>query len=402
MKKTLIVCGEYPLPENNGSSIRTMNFLRFFKEHGPVDLAYSEGAKALEANNKTFRNEYPLRKVDYPERIAGRVRMMLKGLPYPVRRYETASRDSILSAINRNNYQYILVRYVVNSSWLFELGSRHSSRVILDFDDLISESVYFTFFDPADGLYKRLCRAVNRRFLRAYESNCAGFGASLFCTDKDKLKMAAPRVSDNGFVVPNVYPHEAFSTHDFGDGFLKPNTILFVGDLRYEPNVTGLMWFVDEVYPHLRRKHTDVKLLIVGRAPSDAVSSLQQKGLNIEVRADAPDLKPIYERCRAVVVPVLTGGGTRIKILEAAVANRPVLSTPKGAEGLDLHDGVHIHLFGSGKEFVEKYEQLNNAVAYHSMVENAREVVLNKYSTRGFSDAMSRVVAHINEANHPV
>jgi glycosyltransferase involved in cell wall biosynthesis len=242
---------------------------------------------------------------------------------------------------------------------------------------------------------------VNRRFLRAYESNCAGFGASLFCTDKDKdkLKMAAPRVSDNGFVVPNVYPQEAFSTHDFGDGFLKPNTILFVGDLRYEPNVTGLMWFVDEVYPHLRRKHADVKLLIAGRAPSDAVSSLQQKGLNIEVRADAPDLKPVYEGCRAVVVPVLVGGGTRIKILEAALANRPVLSTSKGAEGLDLHDGVGLHLFQTADEFIEKYEQLNDASAYRAMAENARKTVLSRYTAKAFNEAMAKVLAYVYEKN---
>jgi len=398
VKKTLIVCGQYPSPENAGSSIRTMNFVRFFKERGIVDLAYTEGTKRLELDGETFRKEYPLKKIDYPAHFGARTSMLLKGFPYPICQYEPGSEAVLLSAIERNDYQYVLVRYAVNSSWLFRREARHTARVIVDLDDLISESLYETYFDPTSRPDKRLIRAINRRLLKQYEKKCARFGASIFCSETDLHKIARHRQNNNAFVVPNVYPSESFFRHDFGDGFLNPNRLLFVGTLSHAPNVTGLMWFVDEVYPHLQRKYPDAGLLIVGQSPNEAARSIQQKCSNIELRANVPNLKPFYEDCKAVVVPLLAGGGTRIKILEAALANRPILSTPKGAEGLDLQDGVHLHLFRSGHEFIEKYEQLNKTSAYHSMVENARKLVLNKYTTDGFNEAMSRVVAHIDEA----
>jgi glycosyltransferase involved in cell wall biosynthesis len=394
MKKTLIVCGAYPRPENNGSAIRTMNFVRFFEEHGTVDLAYTEGTKALEADNKPFGKEYALRKVDYPEHFGGRMRALLKGFPYPVCQYESTSEGSILSAIERNKYHYILVRYVINSSWLFKLESRYVPRVILDFDDLLSGSVYPIFFDATNSFYKRLYRALNRRFLKMYEAKCTEFGASLFCSEADLRTIARLGVRHKSFVVPNAYPHQNFSASDLGDGSLNPNTLLFVGDLRYQPNINGLNWFVHEVYPRFLARYPDARLLVVGRSPDATIRALQQKNLNIEVHADVPDLRPYYRRSRIAVVPVLMGGGSRIKIMEAALANRPVLSTSVGAEGLDLHDGVGLHLFVTPDEFIEKYKQLDDASSYRAMVENAREVVLARYTSGGFNEALARVVAH--------
>lgn len=395
MTHTLIVCEPYPLPENTGSNIRTMNFVRFFKHHGTVDLVYAEGTKSSEADEDSFRYEYPVIQLGYPTTLRARVGMVINGIPYPIREYESTSKAALLHAVDCNDYHYILVRYAVNTNWLNQLARRHVAKTIVDMDDLVSESLYQTFFYATNRPHKRLLRLLNRYLLKQYERKCARYGASIFCSETDLHKMTPIFSRKNAFVVPNSYPDESFARHDFGDGYPKQNIFLFVGSLFYEPNVTGLMWFVNEVYQHLQAKYPDSKLLIVGRSPIDSVRYLQHRNLNLEICANVPDLRPFYERCRAVVVPILTGGGTRIKILEAALANRPVLSTPRGAEGLDLCNGVHLHLFTSGAEFIEKYEHLSSLSAYRSMVESAREQVLKKYTTGGFNAAMSKVLAYL-------
>lgn len=90
------------------------------------------------------------------------------------------------------------------------------------------------------------------------------------------------------------------------------------------------------------------------------------------------------------------GGGTRIKILEAALSDRPIFSTPLGASGLDFKDGSEIHLFLNLKEFIEQYHKLDNYEAYISTIKNARKVVINKYSKSNFQHSFDEVLNHIN------
>ncbi len=111
-----------------------------------------------------------------------------------------------------------------------------------------------------------------------------------------------------------------------------PEKILFLGSLSYLPNIEGLFWYLDHVRPRLR-KH--LELIVAGSTPSEVVRSrLQREGITL---LDTPlDLAPVYQGASLLIVPLLSGSGTRGKILEALMYGRPVLTTTKGGEGLDL------------------------------------------------------------------
>ncbi len=111
-----------------------------------------------------------------------------------------------------------------------------------------------------------------------------------------------------------------------------------------------------------------------------------------------PDLKPYYRQSRAVVVPLLAGGGTRIKILEAALARRPVLSTPLGAAGLDLGAGRDLLSFDDADQFAARYAELVDRERYRTLVRNASELVRAKYSPEAFDGALAGVVNMIDGA----
>jgi len=78
----------------------------------------------------------------------------------------------------------------------------------------------------------------------------------------------------------------------------------------------------------------------------------------IVVTGPVPDIRPYLAAASAMVVPLFQGSGTRFKILEAFAANVPVISTPKGAEGLDIEDGTHLLIAESADEFVDAVQQL--------------------------------------------
>ena len=122
--------------------------------------------------------------------------------------------------------------------------------------------------------------------------------------------------------------------------------LLFVGVLGYGPNRDGLTWFVREVLPLIERTSPGVRVRVVGpqadRLPSDVLAVVDAVG-------PVADLAPHYAWSRIVVVPVLHGSGTRVKILDAFAYGRGVVSTPVGAAGLDLRPGTEVAL-GAGAE----------------------------------------------------
>jgi polysaccharide biosynthesis protein PslH len=394
MKKILLICQHYPLPEVVGTNIRTMNFVRFFQEYGTIDVAYSHilsGGKG-QADSLFSREIFLERATEksFPERLLRWSRIRERPLFVPT--YDDDAKRRLFSLIESNDYDYILVRYAINAWDLFKLPLKYRMRTVIDYDDIMSGSLYESAVASADGYFRKCRLRLNRRFLMKYEKKCLDFGASLFCSDEDMAGVIGNNGKGNAFVVPNVYNNKSFEDHDFGDGFLNENVLLFVGALMYKPNVDGLKWFIKSIYSEFKRKVPDAKLMIVGRSPGREVRELCENSDGVELHGDVQDVREYYKKCRVVVVPVLNGGGTRIKILEAALANRPVLSTPLGASGLHFTDGDNIVLFENADKFFSDYVKLQNKNLYHALISSAGKTVLNNYSAVTFNDRMKTVI----------
>lgn len=116
--------------------------------------------------------------------------------------------------------------------------------------------------------------------------------------------------------------------------------LLFVGNFEHPPNVEAAVRLVRGVLPQVHRTHPDAVAQIVGASPTPAVLAL--RGRHVHVAGDVDDVAPYLSRASVVVVPVGTGGGTRVKVLEALAAGRPIVATSRATEGIDVHHGVHV------------------------------------------------------------
>jgi glycosyltransferase involved in cell wall biosynthesis len=105
--------------------------------------------------------------------------------------------------------------------------------------------------------------------------------------------------------------------------------ILFVGSLRYMPNVDGLLWFIRCVLPRI----PGARLRIVGHAPPLSLRAHARKG-RVEFMGYVEDLAPAYRDAALAIAPMRSGGGTRLKILEAGAHGVPVVASPQAAAGL--------------------------------------------------------------------
>ena len=127
-------------------------------------------------------------------------------------------------------------------------------------------------------------------------------------------------------------PHAAIHT--------PAERILHLGAMDWTPNQQGVMWLLDHVWPLVRKQHEEAQLDLAGRHMPEELVSMPERGVNVLGEVD--DAASTYDTACAVVVPLHAGSGMRIKLAEALAAGRPVVTTSKGMEGLDLQDGVHV------------------------------------------------------------
>jgi glycosyltransferase involved in cell wall biosynthesis len=195
-------------------------------------------------------------------------------------------------------------------------------------------------------LYHRLNESdddLPRRFdlwkLRRLEAESARrYRHHLLCSQEDAALLRSRHGALDCAIVPSGFDPDYY--HRPSDSAQRdPRRLLFLGTMNYGPNVDGIRAFVSDALPHIRVAFPDTLLEIVGGEPAPEVRALAGEGIVVTGRV--PDVRPYLERAAMLVVPLRVGGGTRLKIVEAAAMETPVVSTRIGAEGLGLVEGQH-------------------------------------------------------------
>jgi glycosyltransferase involved in cell wall biosynthesis len=162
-----------------------------------------------------------------------------------------------------------------------------------------------------------------------------------------------------------------------GDG----RTVAFVGNLGYWPNVEGAAWLLGRVWPRVaaRRRAAAPRLWLVGDGcPPELARLARSAGARALGAVD--DLAAVYRRATLAVAPLRCGGGTRIKIVEAALARVPVVATPFGAAGLPLRDGRDLWLADGAADFADAVvEALDNGAERARRAESAYRRLVGRH-----------------------
>ena len=140
--------------------------------------------------------------------------------------------------------------------------------------------------------------------------------------------------------------------------FSERKDLLYVGGFNHIPNVDGVIYFVKEIFPHVKERLPGVRLYIVGSNPPHEVSSLQSS--DIIVTGFVKDMAPYFENCRVFVVPLRYGAGIKGKVIHSMMRGLPVVATPIGAEGIieEVEEGKDILVADTKEDFVEKVVSL--------------------------------------------
>ncbi len=197
-------------------------------------------------------------------------------------------------------------------------------------------------------------------------------------------------------VVPNGVDLDAFSRLPL-DG-ADPRSLVFVGAMRYRPNADAARYFVEEILPRLRVMIPGVELTIVGADPPPDVVTLGELP-GVRVTGTVPDVRPWMRKAGVVVVPLLSGGGTRLKILEAFAMGRPVVSTRIGVAGIEARDGEHLLLADQPEAFARAVTRLATEPGLRArLAEQAYALVRDRYQWSAAAERLEGVYQSVRPA----
>lgn len=172
------------------------------------------------------------------------------------------------------------------------------------------------------------------------------------------------------------------------------NEIAFVGTTHVDANRDGLIYFMEQIFPLIERQVPDVHFSIVGGKPPAEIRAFGQRP-NVEVTGFVDDVRPYMARAKALVVPLRSGGGTRLKILEGLSFGVPTVSTSVGAEGIDLTDGKDILIGDTPQAFASHVVRLlqDEKLCRH-LADAGRQLVEEHYSWQAVG---SRLKLYLSE-----
>ncbi len=392
--KILFLSRWFPYPMNNGSKIRIYNLLRGLSQHHEVTLlsfadqpgVSPEAPEVCAVCSKV--QVVPWREFD-PTTLRARLGFLSLQPRSVVDTFSPEMARALTQALTEEKFDLIIASQLQMAAYAPYF--RGLPAVFEEFEIGLFHDQAFS----ADGRI-RLRRALTWLKLRLYLSQLLSrFRLVTMASERERGLLARnfPRYREAAHVIPNcinVGEYQQVKAQK------RTNTLIFSGPFKYRANYEAMTWFVGEVFPLILEQVPDAQLIITGDHENLPLPSLR----NVTLAGYVDDIKSLIASCTVSVAPLLSGGGTRLKILEAMALGTPVVATSKGAEGLEARAGEHLLVADEAGKFAEAaVSLLNEAGLRQKLTENAQKLVRARYDWGGIMPSFLHLLAGISQTN---
>ncbi|HEX5165601.1 MAG TPA: glycosyltransferase family 4 protein [Thermomicrobiales bacterium] len=261
-----------------------------------------------------------------------------------------------------------------------DLARGHHTRRVFDAHNAVWEMVRELAPRQKTPVHRALA-AVEWRRLRRFEGRIARESdLTLAVSERDRaaLELAAGTTINAAIVPIGIEVHDRTVVTPS-----RSTNLLSIATMHYPPNAEALRWFLDEVWPLLGADRSEMTVDVAGPRPPEDIVAAGERDPRVRVHGYVEDVEPLYQQAAVFIVPLLSGSGVRVKILEAMARGVPVVSTTIGADGLDLDDGVHLLIADTPAAFADAVTYLlEHPERAQAMAVSGRERILERYDWR--------------------
>jgi polysaccharide biosynthesis protein PslH len=223
-----------------------------------------------------------------------------------------------------------------------------------------------------------------RRMHRFESAACqtADLCLAITTADAERINQMAPGASVS--VLPAGVDLQRYYSRPMSE---EPGTVVFIGSLDWGPNIDAVRWFRTEAWPRIRQQVVGARWIVVGKYPPVDILRFPEQDRAIQVTGYVEDVRPYLHRACVAVVPLRSGGGMRLKILEAMAAGKVVVSTPVGAEGIAITSGKELVIANANATFATEVIRLLQSPAERKRIGKLAEAWVKPYGWPRLAEA---------------
>ncbi|MDJ0634988.1 MAG: glycosyltransferase family 4 protein [Xenococcaceae cyanobacterium MO_188.B29] len=407
--KTLFITRHLPYPPMGGAPLRNWQNINIMMNFGSVAVVYIRSAKAKEKGNYPLGVDvyeaYQLEERGEEKQFLGKIKQKLRFLRPQIH----PSTDQIYSDEIAENLKKLLLNFKPHIVIFEEITLYPYFKKIKNYQCHFICDAHNIEASLWQGIYRSIpsITTIKSAFflakIRFIESSffhqvdrvwvCSNDDADLINKYYDYHRQISIQVVPNGVNIDD-YRSIYLGTCSLPENLpITSRTIIFTASFDYKPNSIAAHILIEQIYPQLKKIYPDCCLLLVGCNPTGQMKKAGKNNPEIIVTGKVPDIRPYLAAASVVVVPLLDGGGTRLKILEAFAAGRPVVSTSKGAEGIKGRDGEHLLIRDSIEEIVDGICQIwSDPFLGKKLADSAYDLVKQEYSWEGVGDGVQKAI----------
>jgi len=404
--KLLFLTPQLPHPPRQGTALRNWGLISHLATRGHEIGLLSFDDDGAEPSTELRRACARVRRVRVPQRSGGdRLRTLVAStLPDMAwRLWSLEFRDALVELLQEMRPDAVQVEGIELARYLFdERVAPLLTRVVFDDHNceyLLQQRAFLSDLRRPLRWHGAAYSAVQSLRLRAFEQRVLQRADDVLCVseqDRRVLSALAPtarvHVVCNGIDVADyaASAETAAPVAELADG---ESALVFTGKMDFRPNIDAALWFAREVLPEVARAVPNVKLLLVGQKPGVRLDALRADP-RVCITGAVPHVQPYIGAASVYVAPLLAGGGTRFKLLEAMAMSRAVVSTRLGAEGFEVESGRELVLADAAREFAQAViALLTDEQRRAALGARAREFVERSYDWSAIVPKLEEVYA---------
>jgi glycosyltransferase involved in cell wall biosynthesis len=391
--KILQVTNKVPYPANDGGAIACMNLTRGFAllGHDVTVLAMNTRKHHTDLSDipESVKDWAEFRLVDVPagiSAIAATINLLFSGKPYnAVRFISDAFSKELKNVLEQKDFDIVQLEGLYVCPYI-PLIRKYSKAKIVYRAHNIEHEIWERTASLTRGIKKTYLKILARRIKTFEREFLNQYDLIVPITERDgiildKLGNTRPaHVSPTGIDTTVLIPHSKKLEHP---------SLFHIGSLEWAPNQEGMIWFIDKCWPKIHEKFPDLKFYIAGRKAPDWLVR-RFKAPNIVFMGEVDDAYQFINSKSIMVVPLFSGSGMRIKIIEGMALGKPIVSTPIGTEGISTQSGKNILIADNEQEFISDIERLiTDNELFLSISRNAIEYIQEKFDNLALAGALT-------------
>ncbi len=387
----LFLAHRIPYPPDKGDKIRAYNEIKYFAAHHTVDVCCllddPADEKYIEPLSKMCRR-LEVVKINAVLKKA----LSLSSLLNPkvscteIYFYDTRLQKAVNRLIAENTYDLI---FIYCSSMDKYVRRVKNVPAVIDFVDIDSDK-WMQYAKHAPFPKNIVFKIEGQKLARLEHAIAERVKASFLVTEKEveffggnQTVHSVPNGIDTVFFDPAKTPADP--------KLQSERYVEFTGAMDYFPNEDGVVFFCEEILPHIHKTDPDLKFYIVGRNPTDKVKALASD--HVVVTGGVTDIRPYIKYAQLAVTPLRMARGIQNKILEAAAMGQAVVTTSQAHEGLAFEPGRDIIVEDDPKRFAQAVVGLlNNPEKRSEIASSALKMLKKHYSWEANLSVMDSII----------